>query len=414
MPYPISISMFEEQRSRLVASLSPNSCALFQGASNVSVNSTDICFPFRQDSYFYYLFGVEEPDCFGAILHNGVTALFLPHMSAEDSIWDGTFPTVDEIKERRSIDYVMEIDAIQQFLTSNQIATVYVLHGTNPDSGITIRPLTFAGIDAFTVDATSFLLETCNELRVIKTRQELDLLTFVNRVSSEAHCHVMRNCRPGMSEHQLEALFRHHAAYHGGCTRVSYPCICASGANAATLHYARNSGALAAGALVLADMGAAYGGYASDITCAYPRGRGLHRGAGLALRGRGRGAGGGAPGRPAGGRVAGDAQPGPARPGRGPRRGRAAARGPRGGRRRGPRRLPPAPRPRPPPRPRRPRRRRLPRGRPPQAPRVPAAPHRPPPRPRDGPDSRARPLLLRAHHPATHKPPNTQPPRQQG
>ena len=40
--------------------------------------------------------------------------------------------------------------------------------------------------------------------RVIKTNQELEILRYCNRISSEAHKTVMSKIRPGMKEYQLE------------------------------------------------------------------------------------------------------------------------------------------------------------------------------------------------------------------
>ena len=48
---------------------------------------------------------------------------------------------------------------------------------------------------------------------------------------------VMRAAKPGMKEYELESLFKHVCYSRGGMRHVSYTCICASGCNAATLHY---------------------------------------------------------------------------------------------------------------------------------------------------------------------------------
>ena len=89
-----------------------------------------------------------------------------------------------------------------------------------------------------------------------------------------AHVEVMRACKPGMMEYQLESLFQHHTYTHGGCRHMSYTCICACGPNANILHYGHagrpNSRLLTSSDIALLDMGAEYHCYASDITCSYP------------------------------------------------------------------------------------------------------------------------------------------------
>lgn len=119
---------------------------------------------------------------------------------------------------------------------------------------------------------------------------------------------VIKSLKPGMSEYQLESIFRHYCYYHGGMRNCAYTPICASGTNAAVLHYG-HAGApndklievmlikglvLVArsispdpkvrfcmcarawskqdGEFVLMDMGAEYNFYASDITTTVPSG----------------------------------------------------------------------------------------------------------------------------------------------
>lgn len=80
--------------------------------------------------------------------------------------------------------------------------------------------------------------------------------------------------RPGVYEYQAEAVFLEHAYCVGGCRHVSYTCICGTGTNSAVLHYghagAPNEKEIRDNDMCLFDMGANYGGYASDITCSFP------------------------------------------------------------------------------------------------------------------------------------------------
>lgn len=38
------------------------------------------------------------------------------------------------------------------------------------------------------------------EARVIKSAQEIEVMRYMNTVSSEAHLAVIRNCKPGLKE----------------------------------------------------------------------------------------------------------------------------------------------------------------------------------------------------------------------
>ena len=100
-------------------------------------------------------------------------------------------------------------------------------------------------------------------------------MRYSSRISSEAHCEVMRKAaKPGAMEYQLESTFLHHCYFHGGCRLSSYTSICATGKNGAVLHYghagAPNDAEVRDGDMVLCDMGGEYYGYAADITCTFP------------------------------------------------------------------------------------------------------------------------------------------------
>ncbi|KAK6624516.1 hypothetical protein RUM44_011375 [Polyplax serrata] len=112
------------------------------------------------------------------------------------------------------------------------------------------------------------------DLRVIKTPQEIEVIRYTNRISSEAHKQVMRRIKPGMKEYQCESIFLDYCYFVGGCRHVSYTCICGSGENGGVLHYghagAPNDKTIRDGDMCCFDMGCSYCGYASDITCSFP------------------------------------------------------------------------------------------------------------------------------------------------
>ncbi|XP_076387318.1 xaa-Pro dipeptidase isoform X2 [Megachile rotundata] len=110
--------------------------------------------------------------------------------------------------------------------------------------------------------------------RVIKSPQEIKVLEYVIKISSDAHKSVMHMIKPGLAEFQMEAAFMHYVYSNGGCRHVSYTCICGSGHNASILHYghagAPNNKIIKDGDMCLFDMGGNYCGYAADITCSFP------------------------------------------------------------------------------------------------------------------------------------------------
>lgn len=273
-PYVIPREMYREQRQRLAGSMSKagfdaTHAAVFQGGSEVPVNSTDTSYLFRQESYFEYLFGHTAPDCFGAVLADGTSILFLPNLPISYAVWMGPLPTTEGVKSETQVDEVYFVSQLVEVLQTKGIKTVHVLNGVNSDSGLNVLEASFEGRDKFTV-AKDFLFTTLTTQRVFKTKHEAQLLQYINGISSAAHVAVMQHCKVGMSQHQLESLFLHNVYYHGGCRHVSYQCICATGGDAAVLHYVRNDKTATDDTMALLDMGGEYCCYASDITCCFP------------------------------------------------------------------------------------------------------------------------------------------------
>lgn len=88
-------------------------------------------------------------------------------------------------------------------------------------------------------------------------------------VSVLAHQRVMRACRPGAHEYEIEAELLHEFMRHG-LRSPAYPSIVAGGDNACVLHYTDNNDLLRDGDLLLIDAGAEYQNYAADITRTFP------------------------------------------------------------------------------------------------------------------------------------------------
>lgn len=269
--------MFREQRSRLgnglKADLPSGHVAFLQASAEVSINSTDCNYLFVQESYFYYLFGCELSDAFGVVLSDGRGILFIPRLPEDYATWMGILPTPQSVRSLLDMDEVYYIDEMEKVFKSHEIVAVEVLKGVNSDSGLAVKtaefPEGFRAKNTISV-STSWLFNVLSYQRCIKTSLEVDVLRYVCKVSSDAHITVMQNCKPGMSQYHLESRFLHEVYSKGGCRRVSYTCICATGHHGATLHYPNNDGLVEDGTMALLDMGGNFKGYAADITCSFP------------------------------------------------------------------------------------------------------------------------------------------------
>jgi Xaa-Pro dipeptidase len=273
--------MHRENREKLISRilgekiLIPSSAIVLHGGVEVSEYDTDTNVPFQQESMFQYLFGVKEPDFAGAIdLVTKESILFVPRQSAEWALWCGDIKPLHWFQTHYGVDHAHFMDELAAVLTARRLKNVYILEGVNLDSGLTTQTTSkFPGIDKFTVDKTT-LHPHLVECRVIKSEKELELLRWINHLSSMAHIKVMQTIQPGMMEFHAETTFLHECYSKGGARFHAYTCICGSGHNASALHYghagAPNDKHLNDGDIFLNDMGCSYHGYASDITCSFP------------------------------------------------------------------------------------------------------------------------------------------------
>uniref|UniRef100_A0A0K8TSP9 Xaa-Pro dipeptidase n=1 Tax=Tabanus bromius TaxID=304241 RepID=A0A0K8TSP9_TABBR len=276
----VPMSMFRDNRERVAAelrkvdSLDDSAYVLLQGGTDINLHDTDVVLLFRQESYFQYCFGVKEPDCYGAIhVKTGKATLFVPRLPEEYAVWMGRLLTLDDFQKMYEVFEVKYTDEIDQFFSEKNPSVLLTLHGVNSDSGLSPKPVKFEGIEKYKVDK-EILYPIITECRVFKSPEEIEVLRYVAKVSSDAHKKVMRKVRPGMLEYQAESIFLHHCYYQGGCRHVSYTCICGSHTNGAILHYghagAPNESVIRDGSMCLFDMGGNYCGYAADITCSFP------------------------------------------------------------------------------------------------------------------------------------------------
>jgi Xaa-Pro aminopeptidase len=108
-----------------------------------------------------------------------------------------------------------------------------------------------------------------DDLRLIKSEQELVLLRKAGKLSALGAIEAMRSTRPGVIEYQLDAALRYHYVINGA-RDAGYHAIIAGGDNAWYGHYSANNCPLQDGDLVLFDCAPDYHYYTSDIGRMWP------------------------------------------------------------------------------------------------------------------------------------------------
>ena len=123
-------------------------------------------------------------------------------------------------------------------------------------------------LDGKHADGT-LLRAALDELRMIKTEEELAVLQKAIDVTVAAHREVIKSIEPGMHEYEAEALIE-YIFKRNGAEDPGFSSIVGSGENAVILHYGSNRRQMQAGDMVVMDIGAEYHGYSADITRSVP------------------------------------------------------------------------------------------------------------------------------------------------
>jgi Xaa-Pro aminopeptidase len=253
-----------------------------------SPRNRDSDFPYRHDSYFYYLTGFDEPESWLAIEASGRTTLFCRPKDLEREIWDGIRLGPKAAPGALGVDAAFPVDALNEkmpALMANQPAVwfPFATHKgleTQVDGWLNaVRARVRMGAEC--PQSQHDLCKLLDEMRLVKDAHEIAILRRAGAISAGAHVRAMKTSaamlrnghqggpKGGAREYHLEAELLHEFRRHGS-QFPAYTSIVAAGANACILHYRAGNAELKPGELCLIDAGCELDGYASDITRTFP------------------------------------------------------------------------------------------------------------------------------------------------
>ena len=239
-----------------------NGVVFIQGAEIMYRYDTDYEFPFRQESNFWYLTGVNEAECSLVLdLKKEEYHLFVPERDAQYAVWHGYVKTKEQYQEEYQPDHLHYRNDILKVLNELKPETVYCIDDEQAEFVEDLNR-------GFNVE-TEALVDALTYCRVLKTDWELDQLREACRVNDLAYLEVMRSIKPGMYEYEMKAIFN-KVQIENGLMQDAYNGIFASGVNASILHYVVNNSKIKDGDLFLMDSGFECNGYASDYTRTFP------------------------------------------------------------------------------------------------------------------------------------------------
>ncbi len=270
---------YAARRASLIAQMQAKGggIAIIPTAPEVMRNR-DADYPYRHDSYFYYLSGFTEPEAVIVLLagEKNLSILFCREKNLEREIWDGFRYGPETARSTFGFDAAYPIEAIDTELPKLMANAQGLFYALGSDSKLdaqmqrwlqTVRSQARAGV---TPPSAAYDVQVLlDEMRLHKDAGEIDVMQRSADIAAAAHRRAMRIARPGLREYHLEAEILHEFR-NNGSQFPAYGSIVATGANACVLHYRASDAELRDGDLVLIDAGCELDSYASDITRAFP------------------------------------------------------------------------------------------------------------------------------------------------
>ena len=270
------MQVYAERRARLVQRMQ-RGIAIIPTAPERTRNR-DSHYPYRYDSYFYYLTGFTEPEAVLVVIagDHPRSILFCRAKDSEREIWDGFRYGPAHAQEVFGFDEchaIGELDALMPKLFAGQPQVACHLGNDGQwDARVlgwlnAVRAEVRNGVaaPAAITDVRTWL----DDMRLIKDAHELATMRRAAGIAAAAHQRAMRATAPGRAEYEIEAELLHEFR-RGGAQSPAYASIVAGGANACVLHYVQNDAVLNDGDLLLIDAGCEVDGYASDVTRTFP------------------------------------------------------------------------------------------------------------------------------------------------
>jgi len=270
----IALTEFAQRRERVLRQLARAGNAVGLVLAGEVAGSLD--HPFRANADFRYLTGIDDEP--GAMLlldpahpvRTRRVQLYLRPLNPEVERWDGLREMVGKsLRAKYGVETILRTGALGRFLLesarrSKRLACLHALASHNaplsPDLAI-LRESASRIPGASVIDLSNVL----PSLRAVKSADEVRCIERAGRITGIGFAAAREACRAGANEFDVQEAIE-HAYRTNGSRALAFRTIAGSGVNGTVLHYHANDRPLKDGDLLVIDSGAAFGGYASDVT----------------------------------------------------------------------------------------------------------------------------------------------------
>ncbi|MFN2430178.1 MAG: aminopeptidase P family protein [Cryomorphaceae bacterium] len=276
---PLTNTTYTNHRKKLAATL-PSGALTIVNSNDTMPTNGDGTMPFRQNSDLLYLSGVDQEESVLTVFPEATNPahreiLFLQKTSPEIAIWEGEKLTKEKATALSGVKTVLWLENFEAVLkTLMSEATEIFLPSnehTRRTNEVETREVRFQKwmYTNYPLHTYRRLAPIMHRLRAVKSAEEIEQMRNACKVTEAGLRRVLKFVKPGVLENEIEAEYMHEFLRRGS-RGFAYSPIVASGFNACVLHYVENDKPCKDGDLLLMDVGAEYGNYASDMTRTIP------------------------------------------------------------------------------------------------------------------------------------------------
>jgi Xaa-Pro aminopeptidase len=238
--------------------------------------SGDTPFPFRQDSNFWYLTGINEPN-YVLVISPKATFLIRPNRHWVKDIFDGVV-TDAELMKLSGIEKIVDarkgwLKLTQLLNDTKQVATLFPM--VDRHFNITANPARRQLIQKMRRRVPALHMDDIRlelaRMRMIKQEPEIAAIQAAIDATNQTLKQVFKTKWQKQYTYAYEIEADVNAGFRkNGAEGVAFPTIIGIGKDTCQIHPTKNNSKLTKGELLLFDLGAEYNNYSADISRTLP------------------------------------------------------------------------------------------------------------------------------------------------
>ena len=276
---PLSSNLYKSNRARFMDAISQGGLAVFN-SNDIYPISADSTMPFQQHRDIFYLCGIDQEESILLLFPdaknpNHREVLFVKKTNNHIAVWEGAKLSQKEATNISGIKTVLWTDDFKLLFNQLTKEAKAIYFNTNEHYRANVETQTRE--DRFIKwakkkypthqhEKSNFILQ---RLRSLKHKEEICQIQQAINITEKGFRRVLDFVKPGVWEYEIEAEFVNEFIKNRS-KGFAYSPIIASGRNSNVLHYTQNNSKCQSGDLILIDVGAEYGNYASDMTRTIP------------------------------------------------------------------------------------------------------------------------------------------------